>query len=70
MAKARAALKDLKIECTGEKIEGDWAKVRVTISGDPSGHNGTGILILKKVDGEWKYITPMDYINEAGSSSK
>ena len=70
LTQARAALKDLKIVCTDEKIDGDWAKVYVTISGDPSGHDGTGILHLKKVDGEWKYITPMDYINEAGSSKK
>ena len=70
LTQARAALKDLKIECTGEKIEGDFAKVYVTISGDPNGRNGTGILHLKKVDGEWKYITPMDYIDEAGSRNK
>ena len=70
LTQARIALKDLKIECTGEKIEGDFAEVHVTISGDPTGHNGTGILHLKKVDGEWKYITPMDYINEAGSRNK
>lgn len=70
LTKARAALKDLKIECTGEKIDGDFAEVHVTISGDPTGHNGTGVLHLKKVDGEWKYITPMDYINEAGSRNK
>ena len=70
LTQARTALKDLKMECTGEKIEGDFAKVYVTISGDPRGRNGTGILHLKKVDGEWKYITPMDYINEAGSRNK
>ena len=70
LTQARVALKDLKIECTGEQIEGDFAEVHVTISGDPNGRNGTGILHLKKVDGEWKYITPMDYINEAGARNK
>ena len=70
LIQAKVALKDLKMVCTGEKIEGDFAEVYVVISGDPNGRNGTGTLHLKKVDGEWKYITPMDYINEAGSRNK
>ena len=62
----RSKMKDWRIDVKAEEIDGDLAVVYVVISGNPAGKSSDGPSgeFLKRVDGKWKYINGVDYLND------
>ena len=62
----KAKMKDWRIDVKAEEIDGDLAVVYVVISGNPAGKSSDGPSgeFFRKVDGKWKYINGVDYLND------